>query len=541
MTKNKAIDMIDNVVNRKSGETQENRLDALLQVSQKLVEAGDEREVIDLVLRLSVDLTNSIGATYIPLDEHHHPAGVIALGDQPESLSLSELEYLANPSVRSNCANCTQHSSLTNLCPLISGPFESGENIFCLPIRRHEEDFGVLNLYLPDDVFLDKSIQRFLQSLADQTALAVEGIRLRLREMNSLRQLQRFRGKRDYRSLMEDLLRNIKETFSADFVSIDVHSGDERQSTERITLGSFPESDGIAVQNCITEALSSGKSVTYEKNGLLQKSISLMASPLVGFESEFLGVMIVGTKEHVDFSSRQLEHFQIISDQVSLIIKNYQQLADYEFRSTINERVRLAREIHDGLAQTLGYLKLQIGRMQNFLKKNDYERLDHIMQLSYKATSDAYLDVREAIDDLRFTPGSEDFYGWVKQIREEYLLSNDLNIVINEFDDRCFFPPEVQIQLVRMIQESLSNVRKHSNTMEVSISCFQSNQEIVLEIRDEGVGFIPEDIGELSRHGLTGMRERAELTGADLSIISKPGEGTIIRITIPKIEMETTA
>jgi signal transduction histidine kinase len=95
-------------------------------------------------------------------------------------------------------------------------------------------------------------------------------------------------------------------------------------------------------------------------------------------------------------------------------------------------------------------------------------------------------------------------------------------------------PQEVHAQLIRIFQEALSNIRKHANATQVWISYQQENQSILFEIQDDGDGFSPEDVTGTSRHGLRGMRERAELIGADFQVISRPSEGTIVRIRLPQ-------
>jgi len=93
--------------------------------------------------------------------------------------------------------------------------------------------------------------------------------------------------------------------------------------------------------------------------------------------------------------------------------------------------------------------------------------------------------------------------------------------------------PEIQAQLLRIVQEALSNVRKHSQASQVRVEVRNWKGMLILEISDNGVGFSAEDVPEFSRHGLRGMRERAELIGADFQVISKPQAGTTIRVHLP--------
>jgi signal transduction histidine kinase len=78
-------------------------------------------------------------------------------------------------------------------------------------------------------------------------------------------------------------------------------------------------------------------------------------------------------------------------------------------------------------------------------------------------------------------------------------------------EDKIKLSPEVIVQIIRILQEALSNIRKHSGADQVWINTREDGHDMILEIRDNGNGFTAEDIPEISRHGLKGMRERAEL------------------------------
>jgi signal transduction histidine kinase len=104
---------------------------------------------------------------------------------------------------------------------------------------------------------------------------------------------------------------------------------------------------------------------------------------------------------------------------------------------------------------------------------------------------------------------------------------------LQEIEVQANLPSEVHAQLIRILQEALSNVRKHSQANQVWIVCQETEDELILEVRDNGLGFSPEDVVGASRYGLRGMRERAELIGADFQVIGRPGQGTRVRVCLP--------
>jgi len=202
-------------------------------------------------------------------------------------------------------------------------------------------------------------------------------------------------------------------------------------------------------------------------------------------------------------------------------------------KTLMAERTRLAREIHDGLAQTLGFLKLQNAQMQNYQNQKNDEKLKESLVQSYRVLSEAYLDARNAIDGLRISPEGHGFLKWLEQTLVEFEENSGIPATLEEYQDFSGLAPEVQAQIIRIVQEALSNVRKHASAKHVWVSLSQKDHDLVLEVRDDGCGFEPEDIPSTSRYGLQGMRERTELIGADFQVISRLDEGTIIRIRSP--------
>ena len=226
---------------------------------------------------------------------------------------------------------------------------------------------------------------------------------------------------------------------------------------------------------------------------------------------------------------------QAAAEQIGILITNSDQLARLEFKIVMDERTRLSREIHDGLAQTLGFLKLQVAQMLGYLDRNDFKQLGQAVKNCYDALSTAYQDARLAIDGLRVSPLGQDGYKidtWLRQIVQEF-EAQSFDVRIDVLDLSANLPPEIHAQLIRIVQEALSNVRKHAQTSQVWISCFQQSSDLTLEIRDNGQGFTPGEIPDPYRYGLRGMQERAELIGADFQVISRPGQGTTVRLRLP--------
>jgi two-component system nitrate/nitrite sensor histidine kinase NarX len=518
------------------------RLQAIFRISQKFVDASDENEIIELMLQILVDLADASGAAYVPLDEHGQPLSSVRRGELPFPAIGDWLEYLASPAVRETCKSCETHASLpgNTSCPLLKGPYSEAIGLYCFPLRRGEREFGMLNLFLTDTAHLDADDHAFLRAMIDETALALEGVRLRRRELNALRQMQAARQKTDWVGLVNSLVEDVYETLESDFGLAIVKDQDE--SVTRVTLGDYPEQAQAFLDGIVQSVVAAGEpvmigDVTGEAS--LELGVrSVMAAPLLAPDGARLGILLVGNRRGEGFHPRQFSLLQTIATQVALIVQNAALMAELEYQAMIAERTRLAREIHDGLAQTLGFLKLQVAQMQNYVARNEHQRLQQTIDLCYATLSEAYQDARQSIDGLRIYPKDSDLSGWLEQTATEFQDISGIEVNLEIEDLGIVLPSEIQAQLIRIVQEALSNVRKHAAADQVCIAWHKVNDDLCLEVKDNGKGFAPQDVPGHSRHGLRGMRERSDLIGADFQVTSRPGSGTTLRVNLPLLSLK---
>ena len=519
------------------------RLEVVFQLSQLIVEATEERDVVDQILRLSVELTGAVGASMVPIDEHGQPLTAINYGDLPAPVFNAWIEYLASPAIRHRCGNCSNYDSVMNTCPLLEGSFTEimkpspPVEIYCLPLRRGEREFGILNLYLSEGHTLDRETQAFLRTIIDETALALDSVRINQREINALRQLQSVHRKTDLTDLLTSLIEDVKETLVADFAILEVPATNEYNHPISLTVGEVYSTDRVFVDGIITTVLAAEEPVSLgDVSGEPESThnlSALLAAPLLTPDGEALGVITAGNLKNKRFTKRQLTLLTTVAGQVALVVQNTRLMAELEYQTMVAERIRLAREIHDGLAQTLGFLKLQTAQLKNYLSQGDMLNLQKGLNASYSALVEAYEDARQTIDGLRIVPSDEGLAGWLEQTASEFQENTGLRVNLEGMDQKSDLAPEIQAQLIRIVQEALSNTRKHAKAQQVWVSCRTSNNDLILEIRDDGRGFSPEDIPMPSRHGMRGMRERADLIRAEFQVISRPHEGTIVSLRLP--------
>ncbi len=208
------------------------------------------------------------------------------------------------------------------------------------------------------------------------------------------------------------------------------------------------------------------------------------------------------------------------------------------------ERRRLARELHDDTAQALIALARGLDGLEQAVEKQDLPRKDRAWLANLRELADHTLDsVRRACRDLR--PSILDDLGLRAAL--EWLCDGS-----SSRGAACSFlctgpplvtPPEAEIAIFRVAQEALSNVWRHAEATEVRVELKYLSNELRLQIRDNGCGFFPDDFRKSQRDsqsglGLLGMRERAMLIGASLSISSLPGTGCTVLLSLPLLKEE---
>jgi signal transduction histidine kinase len=262
---------------------------------------------------------------------------------------------------------------------------------------------------------------------------------------------------------------------------------------------------------------------------------SLLAVPVI-CKGPFAGNLYLSEKEQVgDFTPDDEETLNRFAVQAAIAIDNahlHRQVADL---AIAQERLRIAHEMHDGIAQVLGYVNTKVQAATEYIRQEKTEEgLEQLRQLA-AAAREAYGDVRESIVDLRTLPGparplEEVLREYVDRWKEQTAVSTQL-----VFDGNMALAPGTELQLIRIIQESLANVRKHARATTTTVELRRRNGKLVLAISDDGVGYtqVTRSRSEFPRFGLSTMRERAESIGGTFTVDGKPGSGTVVRVEIP--------
>ena len=199
------------------------------------------------------------------------------------------------------------------------------------------------------------------------------------------------------------------------------------------------------------------------------------------------------------------------------------------------ERSFLARELHDSIAQSLAFLKIQVQLMRDAIAEGDAEQVDHVLGEIDLGVRESYGDVRELLMHFRTRANAEDIEPALMTTLRKFEHQTGLKTTLGMDGQGLPLSPDIQVQVLHIVQEALSNVRKHAGAGQVWLNV-QQQPQWRLEVRDDGVGFAVRDGQRDETHvGMRIMAERAERLGAQLDVLSTPGRGTSVVLTLPSV------
>lgn len=261
--------------------------------------------------------------------------------------------------------------------------------------------------------------------------------------------------------------------------------------------------------------------------------------PLV-HRGETYGVLCVAARDR-EAMGDEAEHglLEGIAERLAVAIENSRLHERVLDAAVLEERERIARELHDGLAQVLGYINTQTLAVRKLLASERTDEAAVQLEAMEKAAKQVYADVREGIFNLRTPVRGEDglaeaVRAYLRNYREMPGAPATLEVV--EEGPVPALPPSTEIQLMWIVQEALHNVRNHAEASSAKVRFAAANGAgLVLSIEDDGRGFRPEQRTRTGwpHFGLQTMRERAEAIGGRLEIDSDLDRGTAVRVQVP--------
>lgn len=312
--------------------------------------------------------------------------------------------------------------------------------------------------------------------------------------------------------------------------------------SDELALRAFSALPGVLADGPL--AVDSGgrqfPAMTGDLTRYLSPGYSIGLEAPIGHGGTRIGALGLVTAAPRRFSEADVEVLSALATQVALALEAARLRAELSALAVQGERERIAREMHDGLAQVLAYVNTKSQAVQELLAADRVpEARKQLSELTSAARS-VYVDVREAI--LTLSPPVLPERGLAIALQEyaaRYAESSKLAVRFQASTDarQTALAPQVQAEVFGVAREALTNVRKHAHAQRVTIALTLEDSEMVLLIADDGVGFDTEHAGSgpesWPHFGLSGMRERAGLVGGSILWRSRSGSGSEVELRVP--------
>ncbi|MDL1895385.1 GAF domain-containing protein [Anaerolineae bacterium CFX7] len=405
-------------------------------------------------------------------------------------------------------------------------------NLLWLPILRGDRKFGLVEIHLPSGKTLRADRMGVLRTVAHTAAAVIESHRLRAREAIAFREIDAtLRGESNLQLVLERLMRQVAEACGAQNGAIFIKQNDGAPSVW-VELGS-----GAPAQ-VAQEAIAANHPILHSLADSMEQGVgSVIAAPLtVGTRVE--GAIVLTHRDPRMFGPRHLNLLSVLSSSAALIVRNAQLYAWSEEKVISEERARIAREIHDGLAQDINFMLMRVQTLQTAQQMGkaidlpkELEQLNQTLRRDVREVRQTIFALRPVeIETMGFVPALEKFV-------TDFAAANDFRIQLNVQGDATWLAPKLQSALYRLVQEALNNVRKHARATNVWIDLKFHADVAALTVRDDGTGFDMIKALDAARGrgsvGILQMRERAERAGGAFEIETAEGQGTTVRVTLP--------
>lgn len=245
-----------------------------------------------------------------------------------------------------------------------------------------------------------------------------------------------------------------------------------------------------------------------------------------------LGTFSLHFRERTTMSPRELQLLEMLGQHLGAALDNQRLSIKARQLAVAEERNLVAQGLHDSLAQGLNFLNLQTQMLGSAVQQRRWDEVEEIVPLLKTGVSESYQDVRELLQNFRTRLGEESLRKAVDDTIGRFRRQTGLNVELH-LDDRDGAPlhPDQQLQVLFILQEALSNVRKHAYASKVTVR-IDNHRDFGMSIRDDGEGYDPKEVAERSEThvGLSIMRERAARLGGQLQMRSAPGQGTEVSL-----------
>ncbi|NMF99506.1 type IV pili methyl-accepting chemotaxis transducer N-terminal domain-containing protein [Aromatoleum toluolicum] len=431
--------------------------------------------------------------------------------------------------------------------------------------RMEQEDFSARVPVLGKDEFGELSdgfnrmavhLQGLYGTLEERVDVKTRSLEEKNRQLEILYDMAAFlRQPQDVDALCRGFLQRVQKMFGAAASSARLLDRDSLQLCMTVHAGLDDEFiDREATLECgecvCGQAARGGNSLTCEPErpdtaldlGACRRAgFKLVSATPIGANQQTLGIYNLYFREARLLGDSERQLLETLGQQLGIAIENQRLHASGRELAVSEERNLLARELHDSIAQGLAFMNLQVQMLDDALRHSDLSQAQATLAMLRQGVQESYDDVRELLVHFRTRVAKQDLGGAIgaalRRLADQSGIATELELE----GGGAPLDAEVETQALYILQEALSNVRKHAQAKSVHVALRRGVHGLALVVRDDGVGF---DEGartarEKENHiGLQVMRERALRIGGKFSLSSTPGRGTEVRLELPRINQE---
>lgn len=433
-------------------------------------------------------------------------------------------------------------------------------------MRRMEgDDFAARVPALAADEFSDLSrgFNRMAAHLQDVYATLEERVETKTRRLNETnRELQilydvsRFlREPVGIEELSRGFMERVRATFGAEAASVrlfDSHSQNLFLATQDGMDEDFIAHEAVKrCGECLCGQAMLGDIPVVSDTGSLDDGPTRTSCARAGFATVgaipvsgtmgTIGLFNLFFKQPVDLSEGDRAVLQSLGQHLGMAIENVRLQSREREMAVSEERNLIARELHDSIAQSLAFLNLQVQVLEQALAERKDEEVAGAVSMIQRGVQEGYADVRELLQHFRTRFDQPDLDSAMRAALERFTGQGGVPTDFQTHGLGAPFSTEVETQVLYIVQEALSNVRKHARAGRVKVDLWRDREGMRLEVADDGIGFEQEGgAGQANGEhiGLHIMGERAARIGAGLKIHSRPGAGTRVSLSLRRGEAD---
>jgi two-component system nitrate/nitrite sensor histidine kinase NarX len=252
----------------------------------------------------------------------------------------------------------------------------------------------------------------------------------------------------------------------------------------------------------------------------------------IRFRNQQLGIFNLYFAQAREFTPAERQMLETVGQHLGIALESQRLVAREKEMAISEERNLLAQELHDSIAQSLAFLNIQAQMLEDSLAHGQSEQARAELAQIREGIQASYDDVRELLVHFRTRFAQTDIESAIASALERFEGQTGIRATFTQSGTAIALSPETQIQVLHIIQECLSNARKHAGARTVRVE-MQRGPHYRFRVTDDGRGFDPVQVTSQMHVGLRIMRERAHRIGGNLSVRSQPGAGTEMALELP--------